>query len=283
MQYKYDDYDYYTGGWYNRTYYAYQTRYRARYTHTFTYNEYTLELPIASTGNWVDWDASDRTNHSSQREYRITYSNTYRYSAFYAKFYNGTQVRYIYERAIQNGYESYDGGSVGLTNNHMYVIQISSTSEDYILGRPYVNQTTHQSQDNVVSPAFMIASQLGAVTQFPLNNTASPTNAATHCSRYMEVTPDGTRYIGWRLPTRAEIEVITGYQYGNIDGITIPNDYQVLTPVLTGRYYWSLSGERVLTRTSNDDGSFLRCVRDLSADEVERLNGFDEIIDKYQK
>ena len=158
----------------------------------------------------------------------------------------------------------------------MYVIQISSTSDEYVLGRPFVNETTHQSQDDVVSPAFMIASQLGAVTTF-----GSATDAATHCSRYMEVTEDGVRYTGWRLPTPSEIRVITGYQYGTINNITIPEDYRVLTPVLTGRYYWSLSGELILTRTSNQNGNYLRCVRDLSAAEVEELNGFQRIIDKY--
>ena len=197
--------------------------------------------------------------------------------------YNGGNIYYINENSLGGGsYATQQGTSVGLTNNHMYVIQISSTSDDYVLGRPYVNQQTHQSQDDVVSPAFMIASQLGAVTQFPANNANSPTNAATHCSRYMEVTPDGMRYTGWRLPTPAEIRVITGYQYGTIDGVTIPAQYQALTPVLTGRYYWSLSGERILTRTSNDDGSYLRCVRDLSAEEVDRLNGFDKIQEKYR-
>ena len=276
--------DYYTGPWYNPTYYyAYQTRYRARYTHTFTYLEYTLELPIASTGDWVDWDASDAASHTGQRTFQYSYTNN-NGSRFYAKVYNNGHIYYINDNRVggygSNTYRTQQGDDVGLTNNHMYVIQISSTSDDYVLGRPYVNTTTHQSQDDVVSPAFMIASQLGAVTQFTGNNAA--TNAATHCSRYMEITPDGTRYTGWRLPTPAEIKVITGYQYGSIDGVTIPNDYQVLTPVLTGRYYWSLSGELVLTRANNDAGNFLRCVRDLSAEEVDRLNGFDKIQEKYR-
>lgn len=275
--------DYYTGTWNNRTYYAYQTRYRARYTHTFNYYEYTLELPIASTGDWVDWDASDAASHTGQRTFQYSYTNNNN-SRFYAKVYNNGHIYYINDNRVggygSNTYRTQQGDDVGLTNNHMYVIQISSTSDDYVLGRPYVNTTTHQSQDDVVSPAFMIASQLGAVTQFTGNNAA--TNAATHCSRYMEITPDGTRYTGWRLPTPAEIKVITGYQYGSIDGVTIPNDYQVLTPVLTGRYYWSLSGELVLTRANNDAGNFLRCVRDLSAEEVDRLNGFDKIQEKYR-
>jgi len=102
----------------------------------------------------------------------------------------------------------------------------------------------------------------------------------------MEVAQDGTRYTGWRLPTQAEISVITGYQYGNINGVTIDQDYRVLIPVLTGRYYHSLSGQEVEANPNADSQSqtksYLRCVRDLSAEEVERLNGFDKIIEKYQ-
>ncbi len=278
--------DYYitTGNWWNptTTYYAYQTRYRARYTHTYTYTEYTLELPIASTGDWVDWDASDKANHTGQRTYQINYTNGG--SQFIAKVYDNGIYR-ITESSLGGGRYATQRGTNegGLTNNHMYVIQISSTSDTYVLGRPYVNQTTHQSNDNVVSPAFMIASQLGAVLPFTGDN--GPANAATHCSRYMEVS-GGIRYTGWRLPTEAEIKVITGYQYGTIEGITIPAQYQALTPVLTGMYYHSLSGTDVLANPNAGQGSttrsYLRCVRDLSAEEVERLNGFDKIQEKYR-
>ena len=275
--------DYYEGGWGLRAYYVYQTRYRARYTHTYSYYEYTLELPIASTGNWVDWDAPDRADHTGQRQRDINYTNNG--SQFIAKVYDNGIYRINETRLSGNRYRTERGSNEsGLTNNHMYVIQISSTSDTYVLGRPYVNQSTHQSQDNVVSPAFMIASQLGAV--LPFTGTNGPTNAATHCSRYMEVTPDGTRYTGWRLPTQAEIEVITGYQYGSIGGVTIPSEYQVITPVLTGRYYHSLSGQEVEANpnagSQSQTKSYLRCVRDLSAEEVEALNGFDKIQEKYR-
>lgn len=207
---------------------------------------------------------------------------------FTAKVYNDNDgtIDYITDNRIGNNgnrYSTQQGESVGLTNNHMYVIQISSTSDTYVLGRPYVNQTSHQSQDNVVSPAFMIASQLGAVTPFTGNN--GPVNAATHCSRYMEVS-NGIRYTGWRLPTEAEIKVITGYQYGNIGGVAIPSQYQAITPVLTGMWYHSLSGTPVLANPNADaqsaTQSYLRCVRDLSAEEVARLNGFDKIQEKYR-
>lgn len=278
-----NNYDYYTGNGGNRRYYIYTTRYRAQYFHTTTYTLYSVTVPMASTGTWVDWD--NRSSHSPARTYTITYGNNA--GTFNAKvMQNGTM--YSITESGSGGYnQSYTtttGSSQTLTNYHMYVIQISSTSDEYVLGRPYVNQTTHQSQDNVVSPAFMIASQLGAVLPFTGNN--GPANAATHCSQYMEVAQDGTRYTGWRLPTEAEISVITDYQYGNIGGVTIPNEYRVLSPVLTGRYYHSLSGREVEANPNADSQSqtksYLRCVRDLSAAEVNRLNGFDKIQEKYR-
>ena len=283
------EYDYYTYRTVGRrtyyTYYRYTARHRAQYTHRYTYTQYSVTVPMASTGDWVDWD--NRASHSPARTYTITYrSGNNSAGTFNAKVMQDGTMYAITERSSDNNYTTVTGSAETLTNNHMYVIQISSTSADYVLGRPYINQSTHQSQDNVVSPAFMIASQLGAVLPFTGNR--GPANAATHCSQYMEVAQDGTRYSGWRLPTEAEISVITGYQYGDIGGVTIPSRYQVLIPVLTGWKYHSLSGNPVI---ANPDAqydvhanteSYLRCVRDLSAEEVERLNGFEAIINKYQ-
>ena len=166
----------------------------------------------------------------------------------------------------------------GLDNNHMYVIQISSSSDKYVLGRPYVNVATHQSNDDVVSPAFMIASQLGAVTPY----SGAGAEAATHCSTYMEVGTDGTRYTGWRLPTPAEIGVIIDYQQGDIDNVHVPTAYRVMRSVLTGETYWALNGEEIDTGYDTAQTGYVRCVRDLSAQEVDDLNGFQAIIDKYE-
>ena len=55
-----------------------------------------------------------------------------------------------------------------------------------------------------------------------------------------------------------------------------------MTPVLTGNTYWSLTGNAVSTGIGTG-GPYLRCVRDMSAAEVEALNGFDKILEKYQK
>ena len=146
----------------------------------------------------------------------------------------------------------------------MYVIQITATSENYVLGRPSLD-ANYQSNDHVVSPAFMIASQLGAVTPFTGNNAAR--NAAIHCGQYMEVATDGTRYTGWRLPTNEEIKVITTYQY---DSDVIHDG--TMAEVLSGRRYYTLNGTSEEANPDDDGGTFVRCIRDLSADEVEKLN-----------
>ena len=146
----------------------------------------------------------------------------------------------------------------------MYVLQITSTSDKYVLGKPVLDGN-YQSQDRVVSPAFMIASQLGAVT-----NTDSPTTAATHCGTYMEVEAGtGKRFVGWRLPTKQEVEVIIDYQSGtNTNNVT-------MVPVLTGSYYWSLDGTSAYVSTGTNgsaNNAYVRCVRDLTLEEVNALN-----------
>lgn len=277
------DYDYRTGNGGNRRYYKYSNYYSASYRHTDSYTQYTVTYTAETASGWVDW--TDRDWHTPQRTYAYSYNSTNN-NRFVAKVYQNGAIYYIEDESsggFNPQYRTVRGDQVsGLSNQHMYVIQISSTSNEYVLGRPYINTTTHQSQDNVVSPAFMIASQLGAVT--PFNAAQGASYAATHCDRYVEVTPDGKRYSGWRLPTTAEISVITGYQYGNIGGVNIPEDYRVLTPVLTGMYYWSLSGDAVVANpnSTNRTQSYLRCVRDLSAEEVDELNGFDKIQEKYR-
>lgn len=152
----------------------------------------------------------------------------------------------------------------GLRNNHMYVIQITATSENYVLGRPTLD-AHFQSKDHVVSPAFMIASQLGAVASQAFN----ARTAAEHCGTYMEVATDGTRYTGWRLPTKEEIKVITTYQN---DHYVTSDD--IMAVVLSGRFYYTLDDDSQATGIVNNQnaGTYVRCIRDLSADEVEELN-----------
>ncbi len=242
----YDYWIYGLSGYNYYFYYNYTDYYRSRYETAYFRTRYYHEVSSSpSTGSWVDWD-----NHTG---------TIFSQGIFNAKVYDGSRCRTI------TGTNSYDGSSgTNLSNNHMYVIQITSTSTSHALGKPVLD-ANYQSQDKVVSPAFMIASQLGAVT-----NTTSPTTAATHCGTYMEVGTDGTRYVGWRLPTKEEIEVIIGYQNGEYTGGV------TMVEVLGGRYYWTLNGTSALVPTGTEgsqNNAYVRCVRDLTLAEIAKLNG----------
>ena len=217
-------------------------------------------MSIPSTGQWVDWE-NDRTPHTTQK---TVYDGT----NFYAKVYNNGSMYRITETSSGNGnnrrYTATQGANAGtnLTNNHMYVIQISSTSSEYVFGKPTLD-ANYQSPDNVVYPALMMASQLGAVTSFTGNNAAR--NAANHCGTYMEVDVNGKRFTGWRLPTDAEINVIYKYQYDD-------NAREIITEVLSGENYYNLSGGYSNNPENNPNGTntnrYVRCVREMSEEDL---------------
>ena len=240
---------------------------------------HTTAAGSTDTGNWVDWtrDAGNSgTAKYDERGDEPGLSN----NSFHANIYSNGAIRYLNSTYANNAAIGQSRGT-GFTNNHMYVIQISSTSNKYVLGKPLMNNR-YQSQDQVVAPAFMIASQLGIVTGSGWDSEIS----AEHCGRYMEVGTDGYRYGGWRLPTAQEIEVIRDYQNGKFGDITIPQNDRVMDGVLKGTRYYNLSGGSTPSNYSGTDGTngtFLRCIRELSAAEIEKLNGFDALIEKYQK
>lgn len=253
-----NDYDYYEGGLIFRTYYRYQQYYRVKYQR----EQYKREVTRPADIGWVDWERDNGKNTNPIRS-----DNGFEAHIFY----NGT-VHEIGRRQgiIQVG----DDLGASYSNNHMYVVQISSTSDKYVLGRPVVDETTHQSLDDVVSPAFMIGSQLGVVS----NGAYNAQTGATHCATYMEVAEDRTRYTGWRLPTEKEIGVIVAYQgknstYVEIDGQRIEGDDRAMEPVLKGARYFNLSGGTTSTGyIGGSNGTYLRCVRDLTPQEIAKLN-----------
>jgi hypothetical protein len=168
-----------------------------------------------------------------------------------------TNTSYYEEGSLDYfGYLNTIGTSLsGYTNNHMYIVQIASTSDNYILGRPVIDETTHLSNDHVVSPAFMIASQLGGMSTVGGMNAAK---AAQHCSEYVEVALDGTRYTGWRLPTQEEVAVILDYQYDE-------NKSETMAEVLAAKYYYTLDGTQQKTPMKTEQ------------DQMELLPGVSEI------
>ena len=112
----------------------------------------------------------------------------------------------------------------------------------------------------------MLASQLGTVSAFTGKNDGK--KASEHCDKYIEVRKDGKKYTDWRLPTASEIGVITNYQY--------KKNQNVIDVVLAGGSYWALNGNQVEANPDNEYRGYVRCVRDLSPDEVKELENKNE-------
>lgn len=239
-----------------------------------------------TSDGWIDW-ASDQSSHSTRKtsqgvESYNSNSGTFSWNTnntfFLAKVKTSTEtndaIYYYTDQRGNNGYTAKTDGSSGNTNNRMYVIQITSTSSKYTIAKP------EKTTDNVVSPAFVLASQLGAVfsSYLPGNDdTTKAKNAAQHCKTYKEVSrkSDGTKetkekeWTGWRLPTKAEVAIVAEYQY---------TENAPISEVLAGRYYWTYDGGYATAgkESSSNSGTFVRCVRDLTPEEVEELDA------KYQ-
>ncbi|MED9955666.1 MAG: hypothetical protein UE775_03300 [Segatella copri] len=211
-----------------------------------------------SIDGWIDWQR-DQDNHKPQK----TSSD----NNFHAKVKIGAEIYQYNDNRHWNYGNSYykaEKGNIANDeqyNNQMYVVQITSTEQgsNYKIG--HVKNTSY-STENVVSPAFMLASQLGTVSAHSTGESASQ-----HCNDYVEVSKDGMVYDDWRLPTPAEIGVITKYQYNE--------SQNVITEVLKGRYYWALNHQKIETRIKNS-GTGTRCVRDLSLEEVKALENKNE-------
>ena len=212
-----------------------------------------------SIDGWIDW----QTDQAAHSDWKASSDNNFK-----AKVKIGEEIYEYNDKRYGNRREGYyyaatkgSRASDGQHNNQMYVVQITSTQQgsNYKIG--HVKNTSY-STENVVSPAFMLASQLGTVTAHSTGESASQ-----HCNDYVEVSKDGKVYDDWRLPTPAEIGVITKYQYDE--------SQNVITEVLKGRYYWALNHQKIETRKENSYTG-ARCVRDLSPDEVKELENKNE-------
>ena len=215
-----------------------------------------------SIDGWIDWQTDQEAHSNEKKSYDSNFNakvkigtKIYEYNDYYSYYYG-----YYYAK-----YDQY--ATSGRDNNQMYVVQITSTNQtnsDYKIGHvTNINPNTKLSEENVVSPAFMLASQLGTVSTF-----SEGVNASNHCDKYVEVRTDGQKYTGWRLPTAAEIGVITKYQYDS--------KQDVMSEVLRGRQYWALDGSKVTANKNGSGSGYVRCVRDLKPDEVKELENKNE-------
>ena len=228
-----------------------------------TKDEFTVTDWFSSTTyEGIDWQ-EDRTLHSKEKGSEDAH--------FFAKVKEkgDTEIYEYYDNDVKGGYQAQKGSSTGDSNNRMYVVQITNTPKNskYKIGHvTNIDKNTKLSSEDVVSPAFMLASQLGTVYAFTGKNDGK--NASEHCDKYIEVNTDGEKYTNWRLPTASEIGVITNYQYNK--------NQNVIDVVLAGGSYWALNGKEVKTNNGNSSTGYVRCVRDLSPDEVKELENKNE-------
>ena len=223
------------------------------------------QSPLIETQNFFG-DYSSRSEsgwaYRTAAGQNVYNSYTYDYNGGYqAKYYENSYIRSFYDDT------SFDN----LKNNRMYIIQVSSTKDSkYNIAHPNIDKSTGYTNDEVVSPAFMIASQLGAVRSTNFNQS----RAKTHCETYREVKKENGEqviYDGWRLPTKTEIQFIVDFQkesYKNNKGET----KQPIKPVLEGANYYTLNNKTVATGVESGNEVFVRCVRDLTPAEVEELD-----------
>lgn len=160
-------------------------------------------------------------------------------------------------------------------NPRMYHVHVTATSGEYTVAKPRLDADgfTESTPENtkLVSPSFMIASQLGA-TNIPSTGggfwpgfgssirelPGGIEQAKRHCEQYVEVTDGGVVYDDWRLPTAAEIDIIISHQ----------DSSDAMAVVLSGsRYYCAYNietGQPIHTKSSgkNSGSCHVRCIRD---------------------
>lgn len=188
-------------------------------------------------------------------------------------------IYYAYYKDLPLSYYLEDNGTA--SNNQMYHVVITSTSGDYQLGRPIMSKDTdnivdpkNPDNDKLVSPSFMLASQLGN------SSTISWEDAKNQCKNYVEVGINGEVYDDWRLPTAAEINIIIKYQTDT--NVNTKDDRAVMDYVLNyegqsnpdywvsrSNYFMHIppSGEGALQGGSSDAKHRVRCVRDFHVGE----------------
>lgn len=201
--------------------------------------------------------AYDYNDQTGEWEYRTSASSGVFRSKFSQMKNDGTSTLRFYTWREYANKPTTGDASEGLDNARMYHVRITATSSEYTLGRPRItNGITDSGADNavLVSPSFMLASQLGAVSSTAFTSVEM---AASHCKEYVEVyedkeTGEKIHLDDWRLPTKAEILIIYKYQ----------NESDVMDEVLSGDFYWSASGRVYKPGIAYTSDKAIRCIRD---------------------
>lgn len=269
---------------------------RGKYNNVYTYEgkekgNYTI---TATESAWGDYIRDDKGNYIEKNVdgkggYTLEIKNAGKNKGYYSHSYiSQPEGNYINTKDTDFTpnlvYYLEDNGTA--SNNQMYHVVITSTSGDYQLGRPIMSKDTdnednedivdpnNPDNDKLVSPSFMLASQLGN------SSTISWEDAKNQCKNYVEVGINGEVYDDWRLPTAAEINIIIKYQTD--DKVNTKDDRAVMDYVLNyegqsnpdywvsrSNYFMHIppSGEGTLQGGSSDAEHRVRCVRDFHVGE----------------
>lgn len=265
-----------------------------KYNNVYTYEgkekgNYTI---TATESAWGDYIRDDKGNYIEKNVdgkggYTLEIKNAGKNKGYYSHSYisqqGGNYIRTKDTDFIPNlVYYLEDNGTA--SNNQMYHVVITSTSGDYQLGRPIMSKDTDKKDivdpknpdnDKLVSPSFMLASQLGN------SSTISWEDAKNQCKNYVEVGINGEVYDDWRLPTAAEINIIIKYQTNS--KVNTQDDRAVMDYVLnyegqsnpdywvsSSNYFMNIpaSGAGTLEKEESSEAEHrVRCVRDFHVGE----------------
>lgn len=260
-----------------------------KYNNVYTYEgkekgNYTI---IATESEWGDYTQNSDKDYIEKNVdglggYTLAIKNVGKnkgdYSHSYISQQRGNYIRTKDTDFIPNlVYYLEDNGTA--SNNQMYHVVITSTSGDYQLGRPIMKEEivdpNNLDNDKLVSPSFMLASQLGN------SSTISWEDAKNQCKNYVEVGINGEVYDDWRLPTAAEINIIIKYQTD--DKVNTKDNRAVMDYVLnyegqSNPDYWVSRSNYFMHIPANGAGTLekeesseaehrVRCVRDFHVGE----------------
>lgn len=219
------------------------------------------------TADWQDHEDGTRFNNRPTVSNNIFSSKVYENGTIYTYTANGhgggfwgDPDYYTIERGSSQGTQS---------NNRMYLVQITSTSGEHTVARPNTTMedgqlitVSDEENNQLVSPMFMLASQLGTVT-----SGLSWNNAKEQCKNYIEVirySNGDTRILDdWRLPTEGELSIVADYQ---------KQHPTVMDEVLRGSQYWTaLQNHAYDVPDYSQRGTGARCVRDVTPEDLEEF------------
>lgn len=246
---------------------------------TIKVTQYPLEY-ITSTQGWY----STRDDLASWEEYKNGGATVYNISTgkdenrvvyfnFGAKVVNTTDNEgksTIYKYNYNSNQKRELGGLQRASDNaRIYHVRITAASSEYRIGYPQMDENgyTAAGDDNakLVSPSFMIASQLGTTDKTgPEGSDIADIEKEVkeHCNKYIEVEGSSTNkvvYNDWRLPTPAELDIIAKFQ---------KEDNSAVNEILVSKEYWSSNGKHQVRNDEDaSEGTRIRCVRDVKPEQ----------------